>query len=345
MKASAQRRMPPRLNSREQLHRRLTLMAIAGLLVMGISPVVGHHLPGDISPLLAGLDHIGALCVTALHLLVAPVHRLFHILLVAGVLFALWDRLRAWREVRGALGPLSWRPPEVGSPFARAAIAAGLDPRGVRIVAGLPTPAFTVGWLSPRVYVAEALATQLRAAELASVIAHEGVHVRRRDPLRLSLFRVLACTLFWIPALRRLADDLADEAEILADDVAAERGGPLVLASALLALARWPGIATRPTALVGFQQPDLLERRIRRLVGEDTPPTSHVTRRSLAGAAGALLLVWIPGVLMAHPLADASAMAHERHCDHRHESALGHLFCLGSPLAAAEGHCPHRAKP
>ena len=342
MKASAQPWIPPRLNSREHFHRRLTLLAIAGLLVLGISPVVGHHLPFDISALLAGLDHIGALCVTALHLLLAPVHRLFHILLVGGFLFALWDRLRAWREVRGALGSLPWRAPEPEGPFARAAIAARLDPRRVRIVRGLPTPAFTVGWLTPRVYVAEALAKQLRTGELAAVIAHEGVHVRRRDPLRLSFFRVLACTLFWIPALRRLADDMADEAEILADDVAAERGGPLVLASALLALARWPAVGTSPMTVVGFQQPDLLERRIRRLVGEATLPASHVTRRSLAGAAGALLLVWIPGVLMAHPLPDASAMAHERHCDHRHESPVAHLFCLGSPFTSLPRHCPHQ---
>ena len=41
--------------------------------------------------------------------------------------------------------------------------------------------------------------------------------IARRDPLRLSLMRFLACTLFYIPALRRLADDLTDEAEIEAD--------------------------------------------------------------------------------------------------------------------------------
>ena len=343
MKAVALPWMPPRLTSREQSHRRLTLVAIAGLLVLGISPVVGHHLPVDTSALLAGLDHVGAVCVTALHLLLAPVHRLFHMLLIAGVLFAAWDRTRAWRQVRGALGPLPWYAPESGSPFAHAAVAAHLDPRRLRIVRGLPNPAFTVGWLRPRVYIAEALATQLRAAELATVIAHEGAHADRRDPLRLSLLRVLACTLFWIPALRRLADDVADEAEVLADNVAAGRGGPLVLASALLALAQWPAVVTSPTA-VGFQQRDLLDRRVRRLVGEATSPASHVTRRSLAGAAGALLLVWIPGILMAHPLPDASALAHERHCDHRHESAVAHLFCLGAPFTSLPRDCPHQVR-
>ena len=340
----ASRLMRPSPTSREQLHRRLTLLAIAGLLVLGISPVVGHHLPLDTNGLLAELDHIGALCVTALHLLLAPVHRVFHVLLVTGFLFALWDRARAWREVRGALGPLAWRAPERGDTFTQAAIAAHVDPRCLRIVPGLPTPAFTVGWLSPRVYVAEALAQQLSAAELATVIAHEGAHVRRRDPLRLSLLRVLACTLFWIPALRRLADDMADEAEVLADDVAAAGGRALVLASALLALAQWPAAAMASRGGVGFQERDLLERRVRRLAGEASPPQSHVTRRSVAGALAALMLVWIPGILMAHPLAEATPPAHESHCDHPHQSALAHLFCLGSPLAAKEGHCPHQTK-
>jgi hypothetical protein len=56
------------------------------------------------------------------------------------------------------------------------------------------------------------------------------------------------------------------------------------------------------------------------------------------------MLVWIPGILMAHPLPDASAMAHERHCDHRHESAVAHLFCLGSPFARLARHCPHQGE-
>jgi Zn-dependent protease with chaperone function len=336
--------VPPAFTSREQFHRRLTLLSIGGLLVLGISPVVGHHLPFDTSTLLHDLDHIGALCVTALHLLLAPVHGLFHILLFTGFIFALGDRVRAWREVRGALGPLPWRAPVTGDEFFEAALTAHLDPGRLRIVRGLPNPAFTVGWFMPRVYVAEALATRLGARELVAVLAHEGAHVKRRDPLRLSLLRVLAFTLFWIPALRRLADDMADEAEVLADDVAAAGSGPLVLASALLALAQWPSTDRSSMATVGFQQRDLLERRVRRLVGEAASPTSHVTRRSLVGAAAALMLVWIPGILMAHPLPDASAMAHERHCDHRHESAVAHLFCLGSPFARLARHCPHQGE-
>jgi len=325
----------------EQSHRRVTLLVITALLLLSTSPVFGHHLPFDVDALLAGVDHLGALCVTALHLLLLPVHRVFHVVLIGGVLYALWDRWRAWRRVQRALGPLDARLPARGDPFWSAADRAGLDPARLRIVQGLPTPAFTAGMLAPRVYVAEALAERLTSEELTAILAHERAHARRRDPLRLSLLRALACTLFWIPALRKLAADVADEAEVLADDAAAA-GRPLVLAAAILSVARWPEATARPRLGVGFHRSDLLDRRIRRLAGEETPVRSHVTRRSIASAAAALALVWSSGVLMVHPMPAHSPAAHERHCDHRDDSVLSHLFCLGSPLASPSVDCPHQ---
>lgn len=325
---------------REQSHRRLTLLAIACLLVLSTSPVFGHHIALNGDRLLAGLDHIGTVCVTALHHLLEPVHYAFHVVIVVGLLYAAWDRLRAWQRVRAALSPLSALPPGDGDVVWQAALEARLDPQRVRVVPALPNPAFTVGILSPRVYVAGELADRLEHAELVAVLAHEGAHVRRRDPLRISLLRALACTLFWIPALRRLADDMADEAEVLADDAAAE-GGSLALASAILRLAQWRQADVHPAAAVQFQQPDLLDRRVRRLVGEEAAPRSHVTRRSLVAAAMALALVWSSGILMAHPLPSTSTLVHERHCDHRGELALAHLFCLGSPFVTPPKHCPH----
>ena len=329
---------------REHKHRQYTLLAIASLLLMSTSPVLVHHLPVNLEAALDGMDHLGAVCVTALHLLFEPIHDVFHVFLAAGILYAAWDRARSWYRVRHVLAALDARPPAPGDPFWRAARRAGLEPRALRIVDGLPSPAFTVGLLSPRVYVAEALLERLSDEELVAVLAHESAHVERRDPLRLSVLRALAHTLFWIPALERLADDMADEAEVLADDVAAA-DRPLVLAQAILTLAQWPR-ATAPSASaaslgVGFNRPDLLDRRVRRLVGEETPPRSHVTRRSIVGAFAALVLVWSSGVLMAHPMPANSSTVHERHCDHRHESALAHLFCLGSPLTSPPTHCPH----
>lgn len=332
------------LTLREQSHRRAVLWGIAVLLILSTSPVFAHHL-SLVDAYLQGSDHLGALCLTALHLLLAPVHYGFHVLLGLGLAYGLWDRWRAWRTGARALALLDAAAPTSSDLFWRAARVAGVDPRRLRLVRGLPSPALTVGLVQPRIYVAQELAAELTDDELSSVLAHEGAHVARRDPLRLSLLRLLACTLFWIPALRRLAEDMADEAEILADDSAA-RGRPLVLASAILRVAQ--GRAARElegevTPWAGFCHGHLLDRRIRRLVGEPAPACSHVTRRSLLGALAALSLAWTSGLLMAHPLPSSIAAHDTVHCEHHGESALRHLFCLGGPFAPLASDCPHSA--
>lgn len=331
------------LTLREQSHRRATLVAIAALLLLSTTGVFGHHLPVDTERLLGGVDHIGALCLTAVHLLLAPVHRGIHIAIVIGLFYAAWNRYRAWHILHGSLQLLDVRPAVTGDPYWVAAESVGVDPKILRVVPGLPNPAFTAGFLAPRIYVSESLAEHLAYDELAALIAHEGAHVARRDPLRLSFFRALACVLFWLPALRRLADDLSDEAELAADEVAA-RGRPLVLASAILSVARWSSNETVPavsTVAVGFVRDHLLECRVRRLAGEPVPVRTHVTRRSIIGAVAALVVVWTSGAIMAHPLPAHADEMHARHCDHRGRPALAHLFCMGSPFAPAQGECPH----
>lgn len=295
------------LARREQSHRRAALLGIAALLVLSTSPVFGHHLTDSASALLAGRDHLWSICLVAAHLLLAPVHGLFHVLLFIGLAYAAWDRARAWRRVRYTLGALEWAQPRLGDAFDVAAQTAGLAPSDVRVVWGLPTPAFTTGWVRPKVFVAANLSTRLSSPELAAVFAHERAHVERRDPLRLSVLRFLGCVLFWLPALRRIAADLADEAEIEADDRAAHRH-PLVLASALLTLAGGESVVPAGATTPGFGgsgSPGLLERRVRRLVGGETALGTHVTRRSLGGAAAALALVWISGLVVTHPMPSA----------------------------------------
>jgi hypothetical protein len=330
-------------------------LSIGALILLSTSPVFGHHLARGAETLLRGTDRIGELCLVALHLVLAPVHNVFHVLLIAGIAYAAWDRARAWRRMRRALAPVAMTRPAVGDRFWTAAEKACVDPRLLRVVDGLPNPAFTTGWLWPRIYVAQQLAERLSQDELAALLAHEGAHVSRRDPLRLSVLRFFARTLFWIPALTRLADDIADEAEIEADNRAAG-DAPLVLASAILSVAAWTAGETRAAAqlsgAVGFTGHDMLDRRIRRLAGEDTPVRTHVTRRSLLSAAAALALVWTSGVLMAHPL--PGEPGHPGHAQHgssprpndctRHEGlAILHVFCPGLPLGSIHHPCPHFA--
>lgn len=329
------------LVGREERHRRLALLGITVVLIASMSSVLGHHISTGLDTLLAGRDHVGALCLIALHELAAPVHHGFHFLFVSGLLYAAWDRASAWLRMRRVLGHLEVAAPSPGGAISAAAARVGVPTELLRVVDGLPSPAFTVGWWAPRIYVARSLGERLSEAELGAVLAHEAAHVARRDPLRLSLLRFLSCTLFWIPALRRLTADLADEAEIRADD-AATRSDPLVLASAILNLAHWARPREAADGRVGFdERDDLLERRIRRLAGQDIGPRSHVTRRSLAGAALALGLAWTSGVLMVHPMPAAHHGETLAHCEHPDESAFAHLFCPGFSFVPRPAVCPH----
>jgi Zn-dependent protease with chaperone function len=350
----------PQLLAREQAHRRVLLLSVGALIAFSTSPIFGHHLATQADAMLAGRDHVWRICLVALHLLLAPVHYTFHILLIAGFAYAIWDRAHAWRDLRRTLGALDARVPSAEEPLAAAAQRVGLAPDRLRVVDGLPDPAFTAGFWRPHVYVSAALPEVLDEPQLEAVFAHEAAHVRRRDPARLSALRFFACMLFYVPALRRLADDLADEAEIDADDVAAQRGAPLTLASAILTLAEWAvpdrsrrgDVASFPIATTvgvqSFQRVDLLERRIHRLAGEPSKVGTHVTRRSLGGAGATLVAVWVSGLMMAHPLPSetvAASGAHDHatavHCEHEGAFAWSHLFCLGFGAHPDGMPCPH----
>lgn len=334
----------PRSTRGEQRHGRVVVLGIAALLLLSTSPVFAHHFAFRADEFLAGKDHVWFICLIAVHELLAPVHEIFHGLIISGVVYAAWDRTRAWWRARASLAVLDARTPSPGDVFWSAAHAAHIEPDRLRVAAALPVPAFTVGWFHPRIYVARELASRLATDELDAVVMHEAEHVRRRDPFQLSLFRLISFVLWWVPALRLLADDAADEAEIRADDAAA-RGRPLVLASAILSLAEWRGIVAAPLALgVGFVSGDLLERRVRRLAGEQTRAGTHLTRRSMLGAGAVLAAVWLSGLIMTHPMpASMSAMPNASHCAYHHEMAILHLFCPGFGLHSLVGHCPHPA--
>lgn len=328
---------------REERRRRALLFAIVAALLLGITPVLGHHLLGAVPWLSADQHHLAMICLVALHQLLEPVHEVAHWLLYAGVLYTLLERGRVlWRHAR-VMRALPQARVSGDSALGRAAQQAGLDLRHLRLVRGLPMPALTSGWLAPRVIVAADLPERLSGEELTAVLAHEAVHLRRRDPLRLFALRALAALLFWLPVLRRLAADLEDEIEITADDEVATRLA-LPLASAVLKLG---GGAVDPApGTVGFQRADLLPRRIRRLAGEDPVAVSHTSTRSLVAAAAALVLAWGSGVMVLHPLNDGGTHADHApaHCDHPGANPFTHLFCRGLTLdIGSAGVCPHEA--
>ena len=122
---------------------------------------------------------------------------------------------------------------------------------------------------------------------------------------------------------------------------------PLVLASAILSVAQWMPSGPRIAGTTGFTCHDMLERRVRRLAGEDIHVRTHVTWRSLAGAAAALVLLWTSGVIVAHPLHGQTTHAavadgpHAGDCEHHEGLAILHLFCDGLAVGSAPAPCPH----
>ncbi len=329
----------PGLVRREHAHRRVLLLGLSSLLLLSILPTVGHHLPGGVEEPLASIEHLGAFCAAALRSFFSPVHSLFHLALLLGVTYGLVDRLLAWRSIRSVLRSLESYSPSVGTPLWSAARRAQIDPTRISIVEGLPNPAFTAGLRSPRIFVACSLQRRLNQAELDAVIAHEAAHVRRRDPFRLTTYRFLSCLFFWMPALKGLAEDMADEAEIEADDSAAQ-SNPLALASALLKLAADPQGSFAPHSFVRFVDRDLLDRRIRRLAGESTPLPSRVTRRSLLLASVALTFVLVSGMAAAQGPSAHAGEGEGNHCDH-HGGIWSHLWCSAEDCHGLSAHCDH----
>src|SRR5918992_901542 len=86
--------------AREQSHRRAVLIGIAALIVLSTAPVFGHHIAVGADSMLAGRDHLGALCLIALHYLLAPVHGVFHLVVLGGIVLAAAERARGWYRVR-----------------------------------------------------------------------------------------------------------------------------------------------------------------------------------------------------------------------------------------------------
>lgn len=144
----------------------------------------------------------------------------------------------------------------------------------VRVVDDQRPQAFCTGLLSARIFISTGALELLDQRQLAAVIAHEGHHARRRDPLRLFVARTLADGLFFLPLLSTLAERHAALAELAADEAAVARSGSRKpLAGALLAFEASPNAAA-----VG-----IAPERVDHLLGER--PRWELPLALLAGAA------------------------------------------------------------
>lgn len=133
-------------------------------------------------------------------------------------------------------------------------------------------PIATVGLLRPRVLVAEDLRGTLDPAALMAALAHERVHVRHGDPLRIWLAQI-ATDLQWpSPSARRRFEHWLGALELARDDEARLDGvSGEDLAAAVVAVARMPR-PRRGAALAGLTGAEMsLASRVHRLL-EPVPP-------------------------------------------------------------------------
>jgi hypothetical protein len=151
----------------------------------------------------------------------------------------------------------------------------------VSVLADGRPEAFCAGYLRPRIYLSRGALDALRPAELEAVLAHEEHHRAQRDPLRLAVAQVLARALFFMPAVRALAERYTSLVELAADDaaVAASGGSPAPLAAALLALT-----SDGPARGVGIDP-----ERVEQLAGRATP--LRLPRLAVAGGLATLAAI------------------------------------------------------
>jgi Zn-dependent protease with chaperone function len=107
---------------------------------------------------------------------------------------------------------------------------------GVFVIDDERPESFCAGLFRPRVYITSGALERLDAPALGAVLVHERQHASRRDPLRLAASRVIARSLFFVPAARELRRGQQMLAEVSADEsaVSAAAGDRSALARAML---------------------------------------------------------------------------------------------------------------
>ncbi|MGH2377977.1 MAG: M56 family metallopeptidase [Candidatus Limnocylindria bacterium] len=193
----------------ERAFRQLVSLALVASLPLAVA--LGLTLfPGEVQRALHGSDAFVQTCLAALYGLgqwLPPIG----IVVLALALFAAgvttWRALgllARTRALTAAFSPV--QPPPL---LADAAAGLGIADQVVLFDAHAAA-AFTAGIVRPRIYVSTAALSDLAGDELEAVLLHERAHLRRRDPLRVSVARLIASALFFVP----LADELRRRFEV-----------------------------------------------------------------------------------------------------------------------------------
>ena len=138
-----------------------------------------------------------------------------------------------------------------------------------------------VGWWQSHLVVSEGLLSILDTAHLEAVIAHEKAHLHYRDTFWFFWLGWLHRTTLWLPNSRSLFQELLLLRELRADWKAAQTVDPLLLAEALVTVAKYeaqyPEVGGEGLSCTASKS--RLEERIEALINQEeiiTPPLVRV---------------------------------------------------------------------
>jgi len=163
-----------------------------------------------------------------------------------------------------------------------------------------------VGSLTPKIFVADQVLSELDESEFAAALAHEVAHVAKSDNLRRLLMR-LCSDLLILPLGKQMDQRWTDSAELAADESSACRGdgrSALDLASALVKIGRMAptdrSFAMPSAAYLVDPTEGPLTSRIERLINISSDSHAVVTLSSRRLSINILTAVFV-GILMSIP--------------------------------------------
>jgi beta-lactamase regulating signal transducer with metallopeptidase domain len=223
--------------------------------------------------------------------------RLYIVIVVVALAFLFWTWLRLQILLRSGENPS----PEVTALFEDLCRETKIRHCGIRIIAGLSSPA-TAGWWRPQILLPAEVISRFELAELAHILRHELTHVRRRDYLWDVLASIACRLIFFHPAVWLAYRKLRWERELSCDEtvVQASQEERLQYAECLAKLARnWYIAKTHVTEGIGFAaSPSLLATRVHALLREPSSSSifSRLSRACLSSTVVFLSVALLPAV-------------------------------------------------
>ena len=230
------------------------------------------------------------------------------VLYVLGVLLMLARYgYRYWGTVRVRRASLL-APPQLRPVFAR--LSSQLLP-GRRVdwrISGRVGSVLVTGILRPVVLFPVGLVNQLTTEEVAAILRHELIHLRRHDPFWNALQELIRAVFFYHPAVHWLCRALNREREFACDDAVLRHTEPKTYARALLRAANYSLNPTMPLTMSATASPHFTQR-IQRLFTPERPEFT-LSRLTLLPVLPVLLLT-VVALFQPYQLSAQSAPAEE----------------------------------